>query len=94
MRYFMLCLALVVANGQLLSRSKRNGIYGRTQNIVTEFSFPRTPISSNHFWIENKDSILRAEKINARIVADKERQQKTVQGIKILRMPHSFNIRF
>ena len=93
MKYFMLCLGLVVANGQLLSRSKRNGIYGRTQNIVTELSFPRTSILNNHFWFENKDSILQAERINARIVADKERQQKIVQGFKILRMSPSF-IRF
>ena len=90
----MLCLGLVVANGQLLSRSKRIGIYGRTQNIVTELSFPRTPILNNHSWIENKDSILRAEKINARIVADMQRQQKTGQGFKILRISPSFNIRF
>ena len=90
----MLCLSLVVANVQLLSRSKRIGIYGRTQNTVTEFSFPRKPILPNHYWIENKNSILRAEIINARIVADTERQQKTVQGFKILRMSPSFIIRF
>ena len=93
MKYFMLCLGLVVANGQLLSRSKRIGIYGRTQNVVTELSFPKTPILNNH-WFENKDSILRAEKINARIVADKERQHKIVQGFKILRMSPLFIIRF
>ena len=81
MKFFMIYIGFVLGNEQLLMRSKRIGIYGRTQNVLTELGSPRTSMWNDRQRIVlDQASIVRAEQINARIVADMEQQRKTVQG--------------
>ena len=93
MKFFMIYIGFVLGNEQLLMRSKRIGIYGRTQNVLTELGSPRTSMWNDRQRIVlDQASIVRAEQINARIVADMEQQRKTVQGyacrkIKSLNLP-------
>ena len=81
MKFFMIYIGFVLGNEQLLMRSKRLGIYGRTQNVLTELGSLRTSMWNDRQRIVlDQASIVRAEQINARIVADMEQQRKTVQG--------------
>ena len=54
-------------------------MYHRTQNTLTEMSFPRSSFRSDRksVFLE-RDSIIREEQINAKIVANMKRQRRTV----------------